>query len=224
MPRFALLKNATERRKAMKRFFARHKAWGVIFKIASVLICIALLVCLAAIIINAAMIDATDDYILDVSELEGTKVDCIVVLGAGLKADGTPSHMLEDRLLVGIEVMKITGAEVLLMSGDDSGEYYNEPRAMKKYAMEQGVPESAILLDGEGFSTYESITRLKDVYGYDNVIVITQEYHLYRALHIADRIDVEAVGVSADLRPYTMQIVREIREVLARVKDFFQCQ
>lgn len=219
-----MLKNATERRNFMKDFFARHKALGVVFKIAAVLVCMALLVGLTAIIINAAMIDATDDYILDLSELEGITVDCVVVLGAGLKADGTPSHMLEDRLKVAIEVMSVTGAEVLLMSGDDSGEYYNEPRAMKKYAMEQGVAESAILLDGKGFSTYESITRLKNVYGYDNVIVITQEYHLYRALHIADRIDVEAVGVSADLRPYTMQIVREIREVLARVKDFFQCQ
>ena len=110
------------------------------------------------------------------------------------------------------------------MSGDDSGIYYNEPAAMKKYAMDQGVPESHILLDGQGFSTYESITRALDVYGFDNIVVITQEYHLYRALHIADRCGIDAVGVSADLRPYSGQILRDAREVLARVKDFFQCK
>lgn len=196
----------------------------ILLKIASIVLCIAFLIVLGVIIINAAMVDATDETVLDISELDIEDVDCVLILGAGLTADGTPSHMLEDRLKVGIEVARELGVECILMSGDDSGIYYNEPAAMKKYAMDQGVPESHILLDGQGFSTYESITRALDVYGFDNIVVITQEYHLYRALHIADRCGIDAVGVSADLRPYSGQILRDAREVLARVKDFFQCK
>jgi vancomycin permeability regulator SanA len=150
-------------------------------------------------------------------------VDCVLVLGAGLQSDGTPSHMLEDRIKVGVEVFKKTGAEVLLMSGDRSSEYYDEPAAMKKYAEEMGVDPSEIIMDKSGFSTYESIMRVKEEYGFDNIIVITQKYHLYRALYIADSFDVNAVGVSADLRPYRNQFVREVREILARVKDFVLC-
>ncbi|MBE6584153.1 MAG: hypothetical protein E7649_04105 [Ruminococcaceae bacterium] len=196
----------------------------IIVRVAMVLICIVVLVAMTVFIINAAMIDSTDECVIDIFELDGKNVDCVIVLGAGLKSDGTPSHMLEDRLKVGIEVFNATGADCILMSGDDSGEYYDEPSAMKEYAMSVGVSENDILLDGQGFSTYESIARLKEIFGFDNVVVITQEYHLYRALYIADQFDVEAVGVSADLRPYSKQIVRDVREILARVKDFFQCK
>lgn len=207
----------------MKKFGVKNKAIDILIKLAAVLLSLVMLVGIGVLIINAAMVDATDEMVLEISELEGEGVDCVLILGAGLKADGTPNHMLEDRLKVGIEAAKKLGVKYILMSGDDSGEYYNEPAAMKKYAMEQGVPEDMILLDGKGFSTFESITRAGDVYGFDNVVVITQEYHLYRALHIADRCDIEAVGVSADLRPYRKQIVYDVRELLARVKDFFQC-
>ena len=207
----------------MKKFGVKNKAVDILIKIAAVLLSLVMLAGIGVLIINAAMVDATDEMVLEISELEGEGVDCVLILGAGLKADGTPNHMLEDRLKVGIEAAKKLGVKYILMSGDDSGEYYNEPAAMKKYAMEQGVPEDMILLDGKGFSTFESITRAGDVYGFDNVVVITQEYHLYRALHIADRCDIEAVGVSADLRPYRKQIVYDVRELLARVKDFFQC-
>jgi len=208
----------------MKNTNLKTKLLKGLIKTGIVLGSVVLLVALTVVIINAAIVDSTDDLVLEVSEIDPAGIDCVVVLGAGLKADGTPSHMLEDRLKVGIEVMNATGAAYILMSGDDSGDYYDEPSAMKKYAMGLGVPESAILLDGQGFSTYESITRLRDIYGFDNVVVITQEYHLYRALYIADQCDVDAVGVSADLRPYSKQIFRDVREVLARVKDFFQCK
>ena len=150
-------------------------------------------------------------------------IDCIVVLGAGLKADGTPSHMLEDRIKVGVQVLNSTGAEYILMSGDRSDEYYDEPAAMKRYAEDMDVDPSKILVDNSGFSTYESMTRVIQEYGFDNVIVITQKYHLYRALYIANDAGIDAVGVSADLRTYRGQIARDVREILARVKDFFMC-
>jgi vancomycin permeability regulator SanA len=206
------------------RVFEFKSAWGrVLFLIGLVALSFAMLLAITFLTINVAMVDSTAELVLDVSELPSGGVDCVIVLGAGLQSDGTPSHMLEDRLKIGIEAMNATGA-VILMSGDNSGENYNEPLAMKKYAMEHGVEESRILLDGQGYSTYDSITRLVDEWGFDNVVIITQEYHLYRALYIADHSDVEAVGVSADLRPYTRQIFREIREFVARVKDFYWCE
>ena len=154
---------------------------------------------------------------------ESTHVDCIVVLGAGLKADGTPNHMLEDRIKVGVEVLNLTGADYILMSGDRTDEYYDEPASMKKYAESVGVDPSKILVDNEGFSTYESITQVKDKFGFDNVVIITQRYHLYRALYIAERNDIDAIGVSANLRTYSKQIYFSVREIVARLKDFVWC-
>ena len=154
---------------------------------------------------------------------EDIQVDCVVVLGAGLKADGTPNHMLEARIKVGVEVFDRIGADYILMSGDRSDQYYDEPAAMKKYAEGLGVDPDKIIVDNEGFSTFESITRTKSEFGFDNVVIITQKYHLYRALYIAEDSGVEAVGVSADLRSYRKQIIFSLREILARVKDFIWC-
>ncbi|MBR2335921.1 MAG: YdcF family protein [Clostridia bacterium] len=147
-------------------------------------------------------------------------VDCVVILGAGLRSNGEPSDMLEDRIKTGVEVFNQIDADFILMSGDCSGEHYDEVSAMKKYALSLGVDEDKILLDGQGFSTFESISRVKEEYGFDRVVIITQKYHLYRALYIAEQYEIEAVGVSADLRGYRGQIYRDLREVFARVKDF----
>ncbi len=171
--------------------------------------------------VRLSVSDVVYENAQDIADIEG--IDCIIVLGAGLKSDGTPSHMLEDRIKVGVEVLNVTGADYILMSGDRSNEYYDEPAAMKKYAEEIGVDSSRILIDNSGFSTYESMTRAKVEYGLDNVVVITQKYHLYRALYIAEDTGIDAVGVCADLRGYRGQILRDVREVLARVKDFFMC-
>ena len=162
-------------------------------------------------------------YDLAIDIPEDAQVDCIVVLGAGLKADGTPNHMLEDRIKVGVDVFNRTGADYILMSGDCTDQYYDEPAAMKKYAEELGVDPAQILVDNEGFSTYESITRVKDEFGFDSAVIITQKYHLYRALYIAEDCEIDAIGVSADLRSYRKQLIYDLREVLARVKDFFVC-
>ncbi len=207
----------------MTKVRAIKKMLGILAKLGIILLTLAVLLSATVVIINAAMIHAGSMRLREVSELNGNGVDCVLVLGAGLKADGTPSHMLEDRIKVGVEALNATGADYILMSGDHSDVYYNEPLAMKKYAMEMGVPEEKILMDGKGYSTNESLTRADKIYNFDNIVVITQEYHLYRALYIADMCDIEAVGVSADLRPYRNQIMREVREILARVKDFFLC-
>lgn len=171
--------------------------------------------------VRISQLDKVFDLAADIPKADD--IDCVVVLGAGLQSNGKPSHMLEDRIKVGVEVLNQSGADYILMSGDKSGEYYDEPAAMKKYAEEMGVDPSRILIDNKGFSTFESMTRVKDEYGFDKVIIITQKYHLYRALYIAEDAGIEALGVSADLRPYRNQFVREVREILARVKDLLLC-
>ena len=94
---------------------------------------------------------------------------------------------------------------------------------MKQYAIDQGIPSEHVFTDHAGFSTYETMYRAKAIFGADKVIVVTQQYHLYRALYIADQLGIEAYGVSADLRPYSGQTGRDVREVLARCKDFVMC-
>ncbi len=203
----------------------KKKVFTILLRVLIILICVIVLLVIAVFGISGYVRLSQADKIFDtVSEMNGqNNIDCILVLGAGLKRDGTPSHMLEDRIKVGVEVLNATDADYILMSGDRSSDYYDEPAAMKKYAEDMGVDPARILIDNFGFSTQESITRVKEEFGFDNIVVITQKYHLYRALYIAEDSEIEAVGVSADLRPYRNQFIRDIREVLARVKDFLMC-
>jgi len=147
-------------------------------------------------------------------------VDCILVLGCQVRSDGTPSHMLEDRLRRGVALYQAGAAPKLLMSGDHGTKYYNEVDAMKRYALEAGVPSEDVFMDHAGFSTYESMSRAIRVFEADKIIIVTQEYHLYRAMYAAKALGIEAYGVAADYRSYSGQLSRDIREVLARVKDF----
>lgn len=148
-------------------------------------------------------------------------VDCVVVLGCLVREDGTPSAMLRDRLRRGVALYDDGAAPKLLMSGDHGREGYNEVEAMKAYAVAAGVPSADVFMDHAGFSTYESMYRARDVFGAKKILVVTQEYHLYRALYIAEQLGLEAYGVASDYETYYGQTKREVREVLARVKDYF---
>lgn len=152
------------------------------------------------------------------SELEN--VDCVIVLGCQVMPDGRMSDMLYDRVSRGIEVYNIVDDTKLLMSGDHGRVDYNEVGAMKDFAIECGVPSEDVFMDHAGFSTYETMYRAKDVFAAKKVIVVTQEYHLSRALYIAEELGLEAYGVNSDLRGYMGQSRRDVREVLARCKDF----
>ncbi len=172
--------------------------------------------------VSTSMVRLTRDGILTVDSLpDAADYDCVLVLGAGVRDDGTPSDMLYDRVKVACEVYAaLADTTPLLMSGDHTGDY-NEVGVMKSLAAEMGVPTEEIFLDHEGYSTYESLYRAKYVFGAKKIVIITQEYHLHRALYIARELGMEAVGVSADLRPYRGQSRYELREVLARFKDLF---
>ena len=149
-------------------------------------------------------------------------VDCIIILGAGIWED-KPSPMLEDRLLEGIKLYQNSVSDKIIMSGDHGRREYDEVNIMKNYAIEKGIPSENIFMDHAGFSTYESIYRAKDIFEAKKVVIVTQKYHLYRALYIANQLGLEAYGVGADPRQYVGAAYRELREILARDKDFIKC-
>lgn len=151
------------------------------------------------------------------------RADCIIVLGAQVKADGTPSKMLRDRLDEGIRLYEAGAAPKILMSGDDGQVEYNEVAAMAAYAEDAGVSKKDLFLDHAGFSTYESMYRAQYIFGVKRAIVVTQKYHEYRALYIGQRLGMDVRGVSAADISYAFQGFRDIREVMARDKDFLQC-
>ncbi len=151
------------------------------------------------------------------------KVDYVLVLGCGVREDGTPSRMLYERLKTGAQVLERQSGASLLLTGDNSGESYNELAVMKKVSIENGVEESQMTIDDFGFSTYESLKNAKEKFGAKKIIIITQPYHMYRALYIANKLGIEAYGVTAYLPFYPRQILWSLREVLARNKDFLLC-
>lgn len=197
---------------------------ATLLRAALLLLLCCVLVGVSVLTVSLAMVDVTSERITTIDALAAdhglSEYDCILVLGAGVRADGSPSDMLRDRVTVACnlyEAMKEPRVP-LLMSGDHTGSY-NEVSAMKKLAAELGVPSERIFLDHEGYSTYESLYRAKHVFGARRIVIITQQYHLHRALHIAGELGMDAVGISSDLRPYRGQTRYEAREMLARFKD-----
>jgi vancomycin permeability regulator SanA len=168
------------------------------------------------------MKSAAESYLIEEKNAADLNAECILVLGAGLKADGTPNYMLKDRLDKGIELYKSGAAPKLLLSGDNGQEEYDEVNAMKKYALDAGVPAEDIFMDHAGFSTYESVYRARGIFLVHKAIIITQKYHQYRALYAARELGIEAYGVSCDTREYAGQSYRNVREILARTKDFMK--
>ena len=186
-----------------------------------VLVCLAVLVGIYALIINGVVINGTKEQIFTTEQVkERDGFDCIIVLGCKVKDNGQPSDMLRDRLERAVELYKEGVAPKILMSGDHGQVTYNEVKTMKEYAISKGVPSSDIFMDHAGFSTYETIYRARDVFKVNRAVIVTQEYHLYRALYIANSLGVDAFGVSSDLNTYRGQLSRDLREILARNKDF----
>lgn len=172
--------------------------------------------------INQYIKQSVKKDILTMNQAEDLKdVDCILVLGAGVREDGTPSLMLNERLELGIALYQSGASQKLLMSGDHGRKDYDEVNTMKGYALSQGITSEDVFMDHAGFSTYESIYRAKEIFQAKKIIIVSQEYHLYRALYIADKFGIEAYGVAAKGEEYQGQAYREFREILARNKDFF---
>lgn len=172
-------------------------------------------------ITNAVVIGVGGGKIVTAEEAEHFDADCILVLGASVHPDGSPSIILQDRVNRAVELYNAGVAPKIIMSGDNSTAEYNEVRSMKNYAIEQGVPSEDIFCDHAGFSTYESMYRVQSIFGAERVVVVTQTYHQYRALYDANGLGLEAVGVPSDIHTFTQQLWFDIREIPARTKDFF---
>jgi len=192
-------------------------------KISKYVLIIIIITVVIGIAINLYVKLSTKKQIIKENEYEKlSDIDCIIILGAGIWGD-KPSPMLEDRLLEGIKLYQNNVSNKIIMSGDHGRKEYNEVKIMKEYAIEKGIPSENIFMDHAGFSTYDSIYRAKDIFQAKKVIIVTQKYHLYRALYIANKLGLEAYGVGADPRKYVGATYRETREILARDKDFIKC-
>lgn len=181
-----------------------------------------LLILFIIIIINLIIVKDIKDNIITLEDaIKIDNIDCILILGASIKGNN-PSPMLEDRLLQGISLYENKVSKKILVSGDHLSEEYDEVNGMKDYLLGHKIPSQDIFMDHAGISTYDSIYRAKSIFKTKKIIIVTQKYHLYRALYIAKQLDIEAYGIASNLRPYTNQEKRELREILARVKDFFK--
>ena len=154
---------------------------------------------------------------------ESFEADCILVLGCGVRPDGNPSAMLKDRLDKAIELYFDGAAPKIIMSGDHGQTDYDEVNTMKDYAIAAGVPSEDVFMDHAGFSTYESMYRARDVFMARSLIIVSQKYHLPRAVYIARALSLDAKGAPAEDIAYYGQTLRWAREVAARVKDVFWC-
>ena len=194
------------------------KVWTII------VLCLFALSVLGVVFLNAKVKTSGKKRLLSVDEAAKlTNVDCIIVLGCKVRDDGSLSDMLHDRLQRSLELYDAGVSAKLLVSGDHGSSAYNEVGAMKNFAVENGVPSENVFMDHAGFSTYETMYRAKEVFKAKKVVIVTQEYHLYRAVYIAEQLGMEAYGVAADYRTYVNQTNRDVREVLARCKDVVMC-
>ncbi len=199
----------------------KAKKKSILGRILLLIITLGILGLASLLIINSYVKAIGKDNVITSEAASDVDADCILILGAGVWNNNRPSPMLEDRLLEGINLYSNGATNKLLMSGDHGSKDYDEVNVMKDFAIERGVPSEDIFMDHAGFSTYESLYRAREVFKAEKIIIVTQEYHLYRALYTAEKLGLEAYGVASDPRKYAGQSYRELREILARVKDFF---
>lgn len=187
-----------------------------------VVFCLVTLLVLFVLASNVCMIQNGKKCIISDSELKEKEADCILILGAGVWGKN-PSPILRDRLDEGLRLYKAGIAPKIIVSGDHGKENYDEVNVMKNYLMEAGVPDEDIFMDHAGFSTYESMYRAKAVFGVDKMIIVTQQYHIYRSIYIAKKLGIEAYGSPAECVDYSGNRARDIREIAARTKDVIWC-
>lgn len=155
----------------------------------------------------------------DIKNIKEAEIQCIIVPGASVYANGNPSPMLRNRLDTAVELYDKLGQMPILLSGDNGNYDYNEVRVMAKYIMGKGVDKDDVFCDFAGFSTYETAYRAVKIFDVKSAAVVTQSYHMYRALYGCDKMGMKVIGICADQRRYGGQFMRDIREVVARTKD-----
>ncbi|ULL19562.1 hypothetical protein DVH26_01435 [Paenibacillus sp. H1-7] len=167
---------------------------------------------------NAIVKTAASPYILSVED--APQADAILVLGARVYADGSVSKILNDRLEVALELNRASKSDKFIVSGDHGQIDYDEVNTMRRFLQERNVEPQHIFMDHAGFSTYESMYRARDIFQAQKVLIVTQEYHLLRAVYTARQLGLDAYGVASDKQLYQGMPRYELRELLARAKDF----
>jgi len=147
-------------------------------------------------------------------------IDCALVLGAGVRDDGSPSDVLRDRLDEALALYQAGRVTKIIVSGDHQTAAYDEPNAMRTYLESNGVPAGAVFMDHAGLDTYSSMWRARHVFGASRIVVVTQQFHLARAVWCARSLGMEAEGSAADRHVYRGIAWLEMREVLSRTKAF----
>lgn len=201
-----------ESERTHKRGWRRLRRWIVV----------GLAVLLAPPVIMLALrlyaVGSTREFVYAAADVPARQVG--IVFGARVYSSGRLSPMLADRVATAVDLYHAGKIDVLLLSGDNSEAHYNEPAAMARYAEQAGVPREAIVLDYAGFRTYDSCYRARDIFQVSNAILITQDFHLSRALLTCRELGIDAVGVAADVqRPIgyatRSMIYSELRELPA---------
>lgn len=190
-------------------------------KVLDIILIIILITLIIISSINSYVIDSTNSKIIDISATSDKNNYVILVLGASVKKD-KPSKMLKDRLDMALDIHNVISGSEVLVTGDSVTDNYDEVSVMTNYLIDNNMDSNLISKDNYGISTYDSIWRAKNIYGYDKIIIVSQKYHLYRALYIAQKLEIDAYGVAAEDIKYNGKEYREFREMLARVKDYFK--
>ena len=182
-----------------------------------------ILLIVAATIALAAYIDVSYRYrdrIITPDQLEARPT--AIVFGAGVYPSGRLSVVLTDRMLTAIELHDAGRVQKLLLTGDNSLDHYNEPARMGDFARSQGLPESALAYDYAGLRTYDSCYRARHIFGQERVVLVTQAFHLPRALYLCRQLGIDAVGIAADRRGYRAAPWFAFREAFARITAWFE--
>ena len=153
---------------------------------------------------------------------EARSMPIAIVFGAGLRRDGRPTTVLADRVSTAVTLYQQGKVKTLLMSGSSNASGYDEAAAMLEFAISLGVPQEDILVDSEGDRTYLTCARAKNIYGVERALLVTQRYHLPRALILCDALSIESEGIAADLRPYSAQTSWSVREVGATYRALWE--
>lgn len=206
---------------------------GKLFYILFAVIALVVAAGLYSVVINSHIREKSEDKIIfdlkengDALSEEALKAikelnpECIIVLGCAIEDYETPTDMLRDRLDAGIALYNMGVAPKILLTGDNGQVEYNEIHTMLTYTLQAGVPPQDVFCDHAGFSTSESMIRAANIFSVKSAVVVTQRYHEYRALYNAEKMGINALGVSASQKQYLGQALREMRELLARNKDF----
>jgi SanA protein len=191
----------------------------ILWPIAGVIVVVVLVCGLLALAFNLVIVRSSRSAIVS-KVTDAPTAPVAIVLGAGVLPDGTPSDMLADRLETGIRLYKAGKVGRLLLSGQHSTKTYDEVNAMLRYVLARGVPDQDVFTDHAGFNTYDSMYRARAVFEVRNAIIVTQAFHLSRAVYIARSLGIQAVGVSADIQHYPSLWRNTLREWLARTKAF----